>query len=54
MSEHVLRNLRFTVAADGIGLALIDMPGRPFNVFSEDMIDELAALIGLIENEPGL
>lgn len=45
MPMHVLRNLRFDVDADGIGLALIDMPGRPFNVFSEDMIYELAELI---------
>ena len=54
MSVHELRNLRFEVAADGIGLALINMPGRPFNVFSDDMIDDLAALITRIENDTTL
>ena len=54
MSDSALRNLTFTIDADGIGVALIDMPGRPFNVFSDDMIDELAELIRMIENTPGL
>ena len=54
MSVHELRNLRFEVAADGIGIALINMPGRPFNVFSDDMIDDLAALITRIENDTTL
>jgi 3-hydroxyacyl-CoA dehydrogenase/enoyl-CoA hydratase/3-hydroxybutyryl-CoA epimerase len=54
MSVTVMRNLRFEIADDGIGVALIDMPGRPFNVFSDDMIDELAELIGLINATPAL
>jgi 3-hydroxyacyl-CoA dehydrogenase/enoyl-CoA hydratase/3-hydroxybutyryl-CoA epimerase len=38
-------NLHLEDAADGVVLVTLDMPGRPFNVFSEDMIDELEALI---------
>ena len=54
MSSHALRNLRLDIDDDGIAVALIDMPGRPFNVFSDDMIDDLAALIALIENSRAL
>ncbi|MBK8958979.1 MAG: enoyl-CoA hydratase/isomerase family protein [Proteobacteria bacterium] len=54
MIRHELKNLRLDIDADGIGVALVDMPGRPFNVFSDDMIDDLAALITLIEKTPTL
>ena len=43
------KNLTFEVDTAGIGLATLDMPGRPFNVFSDDMIDEIEALIEHIE-----
>ena len=45
-----MNNIDFTVNG-GIGVATLDMPGRPFNVFSEDMIDELNRLIEFIETE---
>ena len=44
----------FVIGADGIGVATLDMPGRPFNVFSDDMIDELDALTTTIEQARGL
>ncbi len=47
-------NISFEIDAAGIGVATLDMPGRPFNVFSDDMIDELTALIERIENDGDL
>jgi len=44
-----MENLDFIVD-DRIGIATLDMPSRPFNVFSEDMIDELIELTKEIEN----
>lgn len=49
-----MNNIAFVVDDDGIGTATLDMPGRPFNVFSEEMIDELEALVARVENEPAL
>lgn len=49
-----MHNLSFVIGADGIGVATLDMPGRPFNVFSDDMIDELDALTTTIEQARGL
>jgi 3-hydroxyacyl-CoA dehydrogenase / enoyl-CoA hydratase / 3-hydroxybutyryl-CoA epimerase len=46
-----MRNIQFSIDALGVGVAVLDMPGRPFNVFSDEMIDELVALIELIETE---
>jgi len=49
-----MKNVRFEVAADGIALATIDMPGRPFNVFSDAMIDELEQLTARIAGDPAV
>lgn len=49
-----MKNLRFAVDGDGLGTATLDMPGRPFNVFSDDMIDELEALVARIERDDSL
>jgi len=49
-----MSNITFVVDDDGIGTATLDMPGRPFNVFSEDMIDELETLVARIEVDPGI
>lgn len=35
----------FTPRNDDIAVATLDMPGRPFNVFSEQMMDELEAVL---------
>ena len=43
-----MQNLDFVVD-DRVGIATLDMPDRPFNVFSEDMIDELIELTEEIE-----
>lgn len=49
-----MNNVRFEVAPDGIALATIDMPGRPFNVFSDEMIDELEQLTAHIEADAAI
>ncbi len=49
-----MNNVRFEVAPDGIALATIDMPGRPFNVFSDEMIDELEQLTARIEADAAI
>ncbi|MGE0862114.1 MAG: enoyl-CoA hydratase-related protein [Gammaproteobacteria bacterium] len=53
-SAPAFRNLRLDHEPGGIVVATLDMPGRPFNVFSDDMIDELAALIDHVAATPGL
>ncbi|MBI5619289.1 MAG: enoyl-CoA hydratase/isomerase family protein [Gammaproteobacteria bacterium] len=45
-----MQNIRLLVD-DGLAVATLDMPNRPFNVFSEDMIDELEMLVATIERE---
>lgn len=44
-----MKNITLDVAEDGIAVATLDMPGRPFNVFSDEMLDDLEALIEAIE-----
>ena len=44
-----MHNIQFSIDAFGVGTAVLDMPGRPFNVFSDEMIDELVMLIDTIE-----
>ena len=38
-----MENIALAIRGDGIGIgiATLDMPGRPFNVFSEQMMDDL-------------
>ncbi len=40
-----MENIALAIRGDGIGVATLDMPGRPFNVFSEQMMDELEATL---------
>ncbi len=50
--EHIeMKNITIEKDNDGIALATIDMPGRPFNVFSADMMDDLETLIDSIEHD---
>ncbi|MBR9909978.1 MAG: hypothetical protein GYB33_06440 [Gammaproteobacteria bacterium] len=50
-----MKNIQLQVQEDGVGVASLDMPGRPFNVFSEDMMADLAELIDYAsENLQGL
>lgn len=44
-------NITFEKSGDGIAVATIDMPRRAFNVFSDEMIDELETLIANIEKD---
>ena len=43
--------IRTTVAADGVLTATIDMPGRPMNVFSADLMDALDALMDQVDGD---
>ncbi len=45
-------NVTYQVDDDGIAIATLDMPGRPFNVFSDDMIDELERLLDDVTAQP--
>jgi enoyl-CoA hydratase/carnithine racemase len=40
-----MENIGLEIRAGNIGVATLDMPGRPFNVFSEQMMDELELVI---------
>ncbi|AKH69064.1 enoyl-CoA hydratase/carnithine racemase [Spongiibacter sp. IMCC21906] len=40
-----MKNITIKTEADGFIVAVLDMPGRPFNVFSEDMMADLETLI---------
>lgn len=40
-----MENITLEIRDDGIGVATLDMPDRPFNVFSEQMMDDLEATI---------
>lgn len=40
-----MKNISLTKGQDGFYVAVLDMPGRPVNVFSEDMMADLAAVI---------
>lgn len=44
-----LTNLRLEMVGADIAVVTLDMPGRPFNVFSDDMIDELEKLVVHLE-----
>jgi 3-hydroxyacyl-CoA dehydrogenase / enoyl-CoA hydratase / 3-hydroxybutyryl-CoA epimerase len=47
-------NIALSVGADGVAVALMDMPGRPFNVFSDAMIDDLAGVLDHTEADAGI
>jgi 3-hydroxyacyl-CoA dehydrogenase/enoyl-CoA hydratase/3-hydroxybutyryl-CoA epimerase len=40
-----MKNISVNIDSHGVWHATMDMPGRPFNVFSEDMMDDLESLI---------
>ncbi|MEX1667391.1 enoyl-CoA hydratase-related protein [Zhongshania guokunii] len=46
-----MKNITVATNASGVMVATLDMPGRPFNVFSEAMMADLAALIDQIERD---
>jgi 3-hydroxyacyl-CoA dehydrogenase/enoyl-CoA hydratase/3-hydroxybutyryl-CoA epimerase len=46
-----MNNIRVEIRQDGIGIATLDMPGRPFNVFSEDMMADFDRLIEIAATE---
>jgi 3-hydroxyacyl-CoA dehydrogenase/enoyl-CoA hydratase/3-hydroxybutyryl-CoA epimerase len=46
-----MKNIALEARDDGIGVATLDMPDRPFNVFSERMMDELEATLDRACNE---
>lgn len=45
-----MKNITLSTDSDGLMLATLDMPGRPFNVFSEDMMADLAELIDMLND----
>lgn len=40
-----MKNISLEIREDGIGVATLNMPGRPLNVFSEHMMDDLESVI---------
>jgi 3-hydroxyacyl-CoA dehydrogenase/enoyl-CoA hydratase/3-hydroxybutyryl-CoA epimerase len=44
-------NISLEVREDGIGVATLDMPGRPLNVFSEHMMKDLEAVLDKASKE---
>jgi len=40
-----MKNISLELLDGGVGIATLDMPDRPFNVFSEQMMDELEATL---------
>jgi len=46
-----MENIRLDIGADSIGVAWLDAPGLPFNVFSESMMSDLESLIDFAQNE---
>jgi 3-hydroxyacyl-CoA dehydrogenase/enoyl-CoA hydratase/3-hydroxybutyryl-CoA epimerase len=46
--------IRTTLDADGVLLAVIDMPGRSMNVFSADLMDALDAVMTRVETDAGV
>ena len=45
-----MENIQLEIDSRGIALAVFDMPGRPFNVFSEAMMADLSSLIDTVES----
>lgn len=43
-----MKNIRLELLEDGVGIAYMDMPGRPFNIFSEEMMDDCDELIDTV------
>ena len=47
-------NFRFEIDADGIALAVWDMPGRSMNVITEGVMDELAGIVETVASDPAI
>ncbi len=47
-------NFRFEIDADGIALAVWDMPGRSMNVITEGVMDELARIVETVASDPAI
>ncbi|MDP4021185.1 3-hydroxyacyl-CoA dehydrogenase NAD-binding domain-containing protein [Methylobacterium sp. NEAU 140] len=48
------KNFRFETDADGIALAVWDMPGRSMNVITEGVMEELAAIVETVATDPAI
>lgn len=48
-----MENIQLEIDSRGIALATLDMPGRPFNVFSEAMMADLSSLIDTVDASDG-
>ena len=48
------KNFRFETDADGVALAVWDMPGRSMNVFIEGVIDELETIVEAVAADPAI
>ncbi len=46
--------ITFTVDAQGIGLAVMDLPGKPMNLLNDDMVAPVLALVDRLESDPTL
>lgn len=46
-----MKNISLEIREDGIGVATLNMPGRPLNVFSEHMMDNLEYVIDVAARE---
>ena len=52
MDMNALRDFKLTIEPDGIALILWDMPGRSMNVFTENVIRELSAIVDHVATNP--
>ncbi|MBI5256140.1 MAG: enoyl-CoA hydratase/isomerase family protein [Burkholderiales bacterium] len=46
--------ITFTVDAQGIGLAVMDLPGKPMNLLNDDMVAPMLALVDRLEKDASL
>ena len=49
-----MKTINLTVDAEGIGLAAIDVPGRPMNVLTPEFNEDLAALLQRLADDSGI
>lgn len=54
MDMNALKQFRFTIEPDGIALIQWDMPGRSMNVFTEEVIRELSAIVEHVANNSAI
>ena len=46
-----LKNFKYEIDQDGVALVTWDMPGRSMNVFTMEVMDELAEIVGEVAND---